>query len=137
MMVKLRSLINLKEKLVNEPAHFDSGENLDVRGYQTKHFDICGSATKLYQQLIDITTPGSNELIVKTAQILDDLFEIEKQVVKSDNKTSVDQIEKASELSAEFSYKIGQLSKVTNNKMLDNIKFLTDHMREIFIRTEG
>ena len=136
-MVKLKSLINLKEKLVNEPAHFDSGENLDVRGYQTKHFDICGSATKLYRELESIQTPGSNELIVKTAQVLDDLFEIEKGVVKSDNKTSVDQIEKASELSTEFSYKIGQLSKVTNNKLLDSIKFLTDHMREIFIRAEG
>ena len=136
MMIKLKSLISLKEKLVNEPAHFDSGENLDVRGYQTKHFDICGSATELYTQLNNVTTPGTNEAISQTAEILDKIFEIEKQIVKTDQTTSFDQVEKVSELSVEWSYKIGKLAKHMNSKLLANIKFMTDHMREIFIRYE-
>ena len=132
-MIHLKSLINLREKMDNEPAHFDSGENINVRGYETQNFDICGSAVALYKELDQITSPGAGPAIIKSAELMDHLFELEKQVVR-ENNTSPEQINKASELSVEWSYKIGQLSQIINQKMLNNIEFVITHMKEIFIR---
>ena len=42
-MIKLRQLI-FEEEYPAEPDHFGGGENIDIFGYQTKHFDICKSA---------------------------------------------------------------------------------------------
>ena len=48
-MIKLKTLLVEQEQEnkypENAPKHFGGGENLDVFGYQTKHFDICKSAT--------------------------------------------------------------------------------------------
>ena len=38
-------------KEAEEPEHFGGGENIDILGYETKHFDICKSAVILYNKL--------------------------------------------------------------------------------------
>ena len=128
--IKLSSLINLKEKLVNEPAHFDSGENLEVFGYDTKHFDICGSATKLYQMLNDERGPDVQQQISKSAKLLDKLFEIEKEVVR-DGKTEPDQGSEAASILIEYSFVTGQISMKINKDLIPHIGFLIDHMEVI------
>ena len=72
-------------KEAEEPEHFGGGENIDILGYETKHFDICKSAVILYNKLKekDLTDEGK-ELVISSAKELDHLFEMEKQVVKGE-----------------------------------------------------
>ena len=55
MMIKLKTLLVEQEQENKYPAdapkHFGGGENIDILGYQTKHFDICKSAVTLYEKL--------------------------------------------------------------------------------------
>ena len=129
-MIKLSSLINLKEKLVNEPAHFDSGKNLDVFGYMTKHFDICGSATELYKYLADAIGPSAQQQIMKSAEVMDKLFEIEKQVVR-DGTTEPDQGSEAAAIIIQIGFMMGQISMKINEDLMPKIGFLVDHMEVI------
>ena len=46
-MIKLKQLIFEEEYPADAPDHFGGGENIDIFGYQTKHFDICKSAVTL------------------------------------------------------------------------------------------
>ena len=52
-MIKLKTLLVEQENKYPEdaPEHFGGGENIDIFGYQTKHFDICKSAVTLYEKL--------------------------------------------------------------------------------------
>ena len=54
-MIKLKTLLVEQEQENKYPAdapeHFGGGENIDILGYQTKHFDICKSAVTLYEKL--------------------------------------------------------------------------------------
>ena len=74
-MIKLTDLLKEQEK----PEHFGGGENINIFGYQTEHFDICKSAVILYEKLKE--HEDAKELIVSSAKELDHLFEMEKQVV--------------------------------------------------------
>jgi len=64
------------------------GKNIDVYGYQTKHFDICPGATKLFSDIkageYTDGVPSANEQdkLVKLAKLHDALFGIEKVVLK-------------------------------------------------------
>ena len=51
-MIKLKSLLFEDSHYpADAPEHFGGGENIDIFGYQTKHFDICRSAVTLYEKL--------------------------------------------------------------------------------------
>ena len=54
-MIKLKTLLVEQEQENKYPAdapeHFGGGENIDIFGYQTKHFDICKSAVTLYEKV--------------------------------------------------------------------------------------
>ena len=54
-MIKLKTLLVEQEQEnkypEDAPKHFGGGENIDIFGYQTKHFDICKSAVTLYEKL--------------------------------------------------------------------------------------
>ena len=66
------------------PATQGGGENIDIFGYQTKHFDICKSASvDLYNKLKE--NEEAKDLIVESAKDMDHLFEMEKQVVKGED----------------------------------------------------
>ena len=64
------------------------GKNIDVYGYQTKHFDICPGATKLFSDIkageYTDGVPSANEQdkLVKLAKLHDVLFGIEKVALK-------------------------------------------------------
>ena len=129
-MIKLKSLISLREKLDTEPAHFGSGENIDVHGYMTDHFDICGSATKLYKMLADARGPDAQRQIAASAKVLDGLFEIEKEVVQNGQSTP-DQESNAADILVEYSFVMGQVSMKLNEDLLPHIAFLNAHMKVI------
>ena len=73
-MIKLKNLLREQEDK-NKPSHFGGGENIDILGYQTKHYDICKSAVILYNKLkeADLTDEGK-ELVISSAKELDHLF---------------------------------------------------------------
>ena len=78
-------LQELNEQENDKPEHFGGGENIDILGFQTKHFDICRSAVILYQKLMEKDlSDEAKELIVSSAKELDHLFDMEKQVVNGE-----------------------------------------------------
>jgi hypothetical protein len=67
------------------PAHFGSGKNIEVFGYETKNFDICGTAVKEFEAAVDIMKDSKElekESLAYCAKYVDNLFGIEKVVVE-------------------------------------------------------
>ena len=50
----------------DEPDHFGGGENIDILGFQTQHFDICKSAVILYNKLMEKDLNDSAKELVKS-----------------------------------------------------------------------
>ena len=80
-----KSFVKVKISMKKNNEHFGGGENIDILGYETKHFDICKSAVILYNKLKekDLNDDGK-ELVISSAKELDHLFEMEKQVVRGE-----------------------------------------------------
>jgi|TARA_B110000444_G_scaffold254800_1_gene287927 hypothetical protein len=120
----------------DKPGHFGSGENIEVFGYQTKHFDICKSAVLLFKK---ITPENSNKLAqvyaAKAAKFLDIVFGIEKDVVEEDS-AAPEQIETSIDNVALFAYELGcagaNMTPMTD--MTRDIAFVKMHMMEIINR---
>jgi hypothetical protein len=62
--------------------------NLDVFGYPTKHFEICPGAQALFQNLVSVPpTEDTVGMIRSMAQMADNVFEIEKDVLEKEKAT--------------------------------------------------
>ena len=120
--VKENTVIKLKSLLVEQeqenkypadaPEHFGGGENIDIFGYQTKHFDICKSAVTLYEKLKQ--NEEAKDLILKTAKDFDHLFEMEKQVVAQE-PLNHDPIDHAVKLCNTISFQLGRIAEITGH----------------------
>ena len=51
---------------------------VNIFGYQTKHFDICPSAQSLYKRIVDEKLVEDEDLVVRVAKLHDSLFYMEK-----------------------------------------------------------
>lgn len=115
------------------PDHFDSGENIDVYGYDTKHFEICGSAVDLFEgELSGAKFPGTEKLIIEAAKLADKIFAIEKRAV-SRGYSEYEECEEARELHDEFKDVIKDLLV---EDYADKIGFMKMHVKEITKREE-
>ena len=135
-MIKLKSLLFEEENSypADAPEHFGGGENLDVFGYQTKHFDICKSATTLYEKLIQ--NENAKDLIVESAKDMDHLFEMEKKVV-SKEEIDHDPVKHAVELCNTISFKLGRIAEITNHgDEEDDTNFISMHVLVIVSRSK-
>ena len=135
-MIKLKSLLFEEEQNypADAPEHFGGGENLDVFGYQTKHFDICKSATTLYEKLIQ--NENAKDLIVESAKDMDHLFEMEKKVV-SKEEIDHDPVKHAVELCNTISFKLGRIAEITNHgDEEDDTNFISMHVLVIVSRSK-
>jgi len=132
-MIKLKSLlIEDKHYPSDAPEHFGSGENIDILGFQTKHFDICGTAVVLYNKLK--VNEEHKDLIVASAKEMDHLFEMEKQVVMGED-VGHDPIKHSVELLNTISFKLGRLAELTNHSDGEkDTNFLKDHVLVIINR---
>ena len=73
------------------PAHFDSGRNIEVFGYQTKHFDVCGKAVLEFERVIyeieqEANQPAKTHAKNSTkyaAMFADAIFGAEKEAVEN------------------------------------------------------
>ncbi len=71
------------------PAHFGSGHNIDVFGYETKHFDVCLAAVNEFERvigLIELEEDGKAKSKMKettkyAAMFVDNVFGVEKDAV--------------------------------------------------------
>ena len=129
-MIKLKDLLNEQEK----PEHFGGGENIDILGYQTKHYDICRSAVILYNKLKEADlNDTAKELVISSAKELDHLFEMEKQVVNGE-KVDHDPVEHGVEIVNIVSFQLGRVAEITNDDFERDTSFLKLHVMEIIKR---
>ena len=137
-MIKLTDLVNkdsrflIKEQQV--PDNFDGGENIDIFGYKTKHFDICRSAVDLYEKLRE--NEEAKDLIVQSAKDMDHLFEMEKQVVYG-QEVGHDPVKHSVELCNTISFKLGRIAEITNHgDEEEDTHFIQMHVMVIIDRSK-
>ena len=120
----------------DEPDHFGGGENIDILGFQTQHFDICKSAVILYNKLMEKDLNDSaKELVKSSAKDLDHLFEMEKQVVKGED-VDHDPVEQSVELTNIISFKLGRVAEMINDDFERDTNFIKLHVMEIIKRSK-
>ena len=118
----------------DEPDHFGGGENINILGYETKHYDICRSAVILYNKLKEADLNDlAEELIISSAKKLDHLFEMEKQVVKGE-EVDHDPVEHGVELINIISFQLGRVSELIGSNFERDTNFLKLHLMEIINR---
>ena len=118
----------------NKPEHFGGGENIDILGFQTKHFDICKSAVILYNKLMEKElNDEAKELVISSAKELDHIFEMEKQV---DNGEEVDHdpVEHGIELTNIISFQLGRVAEMIGEDFERDTNFIKMHVMEIVKR---
>ena len=131
-MIKLQDLISLNEQ--DTPDHFGGGENIDIFGYKTQHFDICRSAVTLYNKLKE--NEEAKELVVQSAKDMDHLFEMEKQVVAKED-TGHDPVKHSVELCNTISFKLGRIAEITNHgDEEEDTHFIQMHVMVIINRSK-
>ena len=130
-MIKLKDLLNEQEvdkKPEHKiPSHFGSGKEITVKGYKTNHFDICASAVELFGKLDKVNNEEATELIVEAAKDMDEIFQLEKAVVRKET-VPVDPIKKGIQLTNTISYKIGAVGKIIGEDLLEATLFIPDHV---------
>ena len=118
----------------DEPDHFGGGENIDILGFKTEHFDICRSAVILYNKLMEKDLDESaKELVKSSAKDLDHIFEMEKQVVKGE-EVDHDPVEHAVELTNIISFKLGRVAEMIGDDFERDTNFIKLHVMEIIKR---
>ena len=134
-MIKLKDLLFEDSHYpADAPEHFGGGENVNVFGYQTKHFDICKSATDLYNKLKQ--NDEAKDLIIQSAKDFDHLFEMEKQVVMGED-VGHDPVKHAVELCNTISFKLGRIAEITNHgDEEDDTNFIQTHVLVIISRAK-
>ena len=136
MKITKRQLRRIIEQIVIDktiPEHFDSGENIDVYDYETKHFEICASAVELFEgELSGAKFPGTEKMIEDAAKISDKIFALEKRVV-SRGYSEYDECEEARGLHDKFK---DCIKKILVEDYSDKISFMSMHVREITKREE-
>ena len=103
--------------------------NLDVFGYPTKHFEICPGAQALFQNLVSVPpTEDTVGMIRSMAQIADNVFEIEKDVLEKE-KATPEQLKTAMVLVEDF-YDVLEEVQEENGMMMD-ADFMNNHLNII------
>ena len=116
----------------DEPDHFGGGENIDILGFKTEHFDICKSAVILYNKLMEKDlNDEAKKLIVDSAKDLDHIFEMEKQVVKG-VEVDHDPVEHSVELTNIISFKLGRVAELINDDFERDTNFIKMQIIDFF-----
>ena len=127
-------LQELNEQENDKPEHFGGGENIDILGYKTKHFDICKSAVILYQKLMEKDlSDEAKELVVSSAKEMDHIFEMEKQVVNGE-EVDHDPVEHGIELTNIISFQLGRVAEMIGEDFERDTSFIKMHVMEIVKR---
>jgi len=132
--IRVLVLQELNEQENDKPEHFGGGENIDILGFQTEHFDICKSAVIFYQKLMEKDlSDEAKELIISSAKELDHLFEMEKQVVNGE-EVDHDPIEHSIQLTNIISFQLGRVAEMIGEDFERDTNFIKLHVMEIVKR---
>ena len=132
--IRVLVLQELNEQENDKPEQFGGGENIDILGFQTKHFDICKSAVILYQKLMEKDlSDEAKELVVSSAKEMDHLFEMEKQVVNGE-EVDHDPVEHGIELTNIISFQLGRVAEMIGEDFERDTSFIKMHVMEIVKR---
>ena len=121
----VRELKILKESLHKQMKEIESKE-IDVFGYQTKHFHVCPGATSLFKRIIPKTPEKMQDMIVKLAKHHDILFAIEIIALKS-QKAAKKYLDKAIEVASDI-YVIGGKIGLDQNT---DLSYIQNHLEII------
>lgn len=93
---KLQQIREEKENLQTDPR------NIDVYGYLTQHFEICPGAIGLFNHLMEMNPDADTKGMIRAnAIIVDQLFNIEKQVLAK-GQSSEEDLMRAAIVAADF-----------------------------------
>ena len=133
-----QSILTLKKK-VNEAE----GKNIDVYGYQTKHFDICPGATKLFSDIkageYTDGVPSSNEegKLIKLAKLHDALFGIEKVALRGVEKEKGKELfSKTLDIASDI-YELGIEIGLDSNHRGEDLDYIQKHVELINDKTRN
>jgi hypothetical protein len=113
------------------PAHFGSGRNIEVFGYQTQHFDICGAAVKEFEAAVEImqnAKESEKESLARCAKYVDGLFGIEKLVVENSSADDANFYEAVSDIMSASIY------NYRAEMSINLFSFVPQHLKEIAVR---
>jgi len=110
-------------------------QNVNVFGYHTRYFALCPSAQELFKHLVSMEVDEDTEGMIRSAaRAADNVFEIEVEVVKSENATqhqyeealiSVDDIK---DIMSEVDNRVGMKHDLS---FMDNhIKLISEYLKE-------
>ena len=119
-----------------EPEHFGSGREITVKGYTTKHFDICASAVSLFEKLDKVENSEAEQYIKKAAEGIDHIFEMEKAVVRNE-PVNHDPIKHGIELVNQASFQLGMVGGLTGDNFEEDTHFLSFHIMEMVERKDN
>ena len=112
----------------------EGAQEIDVYGYQTKHFDICPGAVALFKKIKagDYTdgVPSAKEegKLIKLAQLHDTLFAVEKIALKGAPEDKVDSLHKKAVNVASDIYELGKDIGLNQNT---DLAYIQGHIEKI------
>ena len=108
---------------------------IDVYGYQTKHFDICPGATKLFKDIIagkytdGVPSVKEQVKLAGLAKLHDVLFKIEKVALK-DSEKAKKHLQKAINIASDI-YELGAEIGLDSNHRGEDLYYIEDHIKKI------
>ena len=108
---------------------------IDVYGYQTKHFDICPGATKLFKDILageytdGIPSVKEQDKLIELAKLHDVLFAIEKVALKDSNKAK-QHLQKAINITSDI-YELGAEIGLDKEHRGKDLYYIEDHLKKI------
>jgi hypothetical protein len=103
--------------------------NLNIYGYHTRYFQICPGAQELFKHLISMNNDEDTiGMIRSAAQVADNIFRIENEVIKYQIATQ-HQYEEAVVLLDDFKDIINEVDKISG--MVHDVSFMDGHIIKI------
>ena len=103
--------------------------DLDVYGYKAKNFEICPGATNTFKHLVEMNLDEETRGMVRSAaQIADNIFDIEKDVLEEGYSTR-DQLEEATILVNDFKDLMREIDEIT--EMVHDVSYMDGHIQVI------
>lgn len=110
-------------------AESDPSQEMDVFGYTTEYFYICPGAQALFNHLVSMEVDEDTKGMIRSgAQIADNIFKIEAEVVHNNN-ASQQELDEATILVDDFKDLISEIDKITG--MEHNTSFMDGHITTI------
>ena len=115
----------------------DDHEQIELFGFNSKHYDVCPSAVKAINVLKKARmTEKSKEILLQLAKIQDDFFEIEKRALDSKEISKKD-LEGMLKRLNEIHHRVGMLSSRFKSDSRKHFTYTTMHIFRVLPFYEG